>query len=72
MSDEPFLPPQPALMSAVKARNLARSYKAFADHLREFGDIGGARLAEQQSGWWLAYSIALAQTPPGAIDGEPT
>ena len=29
MSDTAFLPEQPPLMSAVKARNLARSYKAF-------------------------------------------
>lgn len=68
MSDEPFLPPQPALMSALKARNLARSYKAFADHLREQGDPGGARHADQQSSWWMAYAIALSQIPPGAVD----
>lgn len=66
--DAPFLPPQPPLMSAVKARNLARSYTAFADHLRSEGDLGGARLNEQHSAWWMAYAIALSQIPPGVVD----
>lgn len=68
MSDESFLPPQPPLMSAVKARDLARSHKAMADHLRAEGDLGGSRLSEQQSQWWLNYAIALSQIPPGATD----
>jgi hypothetical protein len=68
MSDEPFLPPQPPLISAVKARNLARSHKAMADHLRAEGDIGGARLSDQQSAWWMQYAIALSQIPPGRVD----
>ena len=69
MTEEtPFLPPQPPLMGAVRARNVARSHKAYADHLRELGDIGGARLAEQQSTWWLAYAVALSQIPPGRTD----
>ena len=70
MSDESFLPPQPPLMSAVKARNLARSHKAMADHLRIEGDLGGARLSEQQSAWWMAYAVALSQIPPDATDGD--
>jgi len=67
---EQFGVPQPPLMSAVKARNLARSYKGFADHLTELGDVAGARHAERQSAWWMAYAIALSQIPPGAIDDE--
>lgn len=65
-----FLPPQPPLMSAVRARNLARSHKAMADHLRLHGDLGGARLSDQQSAWWMAYAVALSQIPPGRIDME--
>jgi hypothetical protein len=67
MSDQFGVPPTP-LMSAVKARNLARSYKAFADHIAEQGDAAGARHAERQSQWWMAYAIALSQIPPGATD----
>lgn len=71
MSDEVFrLPPPVPLMSAVRARNLARSYKAFADHLRELGHGAGASQAERDAQWWLAYSIALTQVPPGAIEPE--
>lgn len=37
MSDEPF-PYQPKpLMSAIRARNLSRRYKAFAEHLHASG-----------------------------------
>lgn len=68
MSDDAFLPPQVPLMSAGKARDLARSHKAMADHLRAMGDVGGARLSEQQSTWWMAYAIALSQVPPGRTD----
>jgi len=70
MSDEPFLPPPVPLMSAVKARNLARECQGMANHLRAAGDVGTARLLEQRSAWWLAYAIALAQIPPGATDLE--
>ena len=70
MSD--FLPPQPPLLSAVRARDIGRSYKAFADHIRIMGDAGGARAAETQSQWWLAYAIALSQIPPGATEPDHT
>jgi hypothetical protein len=69
MSDDPFLPPSVPLMSAVKARNIARSCQAMANHLRDQGvESGTVRLLEQRSAWWMAYSIALSQIPPGKID----
>jgi hypothetical protein len=68
--DTPFLPPQPPLMSAVRARDTARSCKGMANYLRERGDAGTARILEQQSAWWMAYAIALSQIPPGAVEGE--
>lgn len=68
MNDEAYLPAPVPLMSAVKARNLARSCKAMANLLRENGDIGTARVLDNQSAWWMAYSISLSQTPPGATD----
>jgi hypothetical protein len=68
MSDEPFLPPSVPLMSAVKARNLARECQGMANHLREAGDTGTARILERRSTWWLAYSIALSQIPPGRVE----
>jgi len=70
MSDEPFLPPPVPLMSAVKARNLARECQGMANHLREQGDTGTARILEQRSAWWMAYAIALSQIPPGAVKPE--
>ena len=70
MSDEPFLPPPVPLMSAVKARNLARDCQAMANHLRERGDTGTAFILERRSAWWLNYAIALSQIPPGKVDGE--
>lgn len=65
MSDEPpfMLPPTP-LMSADKARDVARAYKALGTHLTEMGLQREAALAMRDSQWWLTYSIALAQTPP--------
>jgi hypothetical protein len=67
MSDinPPFMPPPPPLMSAEKARDVARAYKGFADHLAEFGLSRQAQLAMRDSQWWLTYSIALAQTNGG-------
>lgn len=70
MSDEPFLPPPVPLMSAVKARNLARECQGMANHLREQGDTSTANILERRSAWWMAYSIALSQIPPGKTDGE--
>lgn len=71
MSDGPFLPPSVPLMSAVKARNLARDCQGMANHLRAQGvESGTVRLLEQRSAWWLNYAIALSQIPPGAIEPE--
>jgi hypothetical protein len=70
MSDEPLLPTPVPLMSAVKARNLARECQGMAIHLREAGDTATARLLEQRSAWWLAYAISLSMIPPGAIDDD--
>jgi hypothetical protein len=64
VSDE-FMPPQlPPLMSAAKARDLARAYKGWAAYLAEQGVTAEARRAERDSSWWMAYAIALAQMPP--------
>jgi hypothetical protein len=52
-------------MSPEKARDVGRAYKAFADHLTEFGLAREAAIAMRDSQWWLAYSIALAQTAKG-------
>ena len=65
MSD---IPEQPPLVSAIKARNVARLYKGLADALRTDGIVAEANAAERQSNWWLAYSLSLSQIPPGAID----
>ena len=65
MSDEPFLPPQPPLMSPAKARDIARSCAGMANYLREQGDTGTAMILDRRSVWWMAYAISLAQTSPG-------
>jgi hypothetical protein len=71
MSDEPTFLPQPVpLMSAVKARNLARECQGMANYLREQGATGEANILERRSAWWMAYSIALSQIPPGAVDDD--
>lgn len=67
MSDE-FIPPPVPLMSAVKARNLARECQGMANYLREQGATGEANILERRSAWWMAYAIALSQIPPGAVD----
>lgn len=64
------IPDQPPLVSAVKARNVARLYKGLADALRADGIAAEANTAERQSQWWLTYAIALSQTPPGRIDSH--
>jgi hypothetical protein len=64
MIDDPFMVPRPPLMTAEAARDLARMYKGFADHLSGLGVRSEATRMERDSQWWLAYSIALAQTPP--------
>lgn len=68
MSDEPYLPPPVPLMSAVKARNLARECKGMANHLLEQGDTTTARILDQRSTWWMLYAMTLSQIPPGATD----
>lgn len=63
MSDDPFmLPETPPLMNAARARDTARAYKGLADHLAGLGAKGEAASNMRRSEWWLAYSIALAQT----------
>ena len=62
-------PPFPP-MSAGKAQDVARTYKAFADQMTEFGLPHEARLAMRDSRWWLAYSVALAQTGKGGSDDQ--
>jgi hypothetical protein len=69
MSDDPF-PAQPALMSAIRARNLSRLYKGFADACRRDGYDREYVLAERDAQWWMQYALSLSQTPPGAIDKE--
>lgn len=70
MSDEPFIPSQPHLMSPVRARNLARHYKGFAIALRQGGYEAEADKADSDSLWWMNYAIALSRIPPGAIDDD--
>lgn len=68
MTDQ--FPDQPQLMSAVKARDLGRLYKGFADALRADGHERLAAAAERDSQWWLTYALALSQIPPGAVKPE--
>jgi hypothetical protein len=68
MSDTiPPIDPTP-LMSAIKARDIGRHYKAFSEYLDNHGLRAEARTAERQSQWWLAYSLVLSQTSPGAAE----
>lgn len=60
----PQFPPKP-LMSALKARDLSRSFKAFAEHLSDGGYADEAVRMERSAQWWMQYSLALSQTPPG-------
>jgi hypothetical protein len=66
MSDQPFGFPLPPVMTAEKARDTARAYKAMAIHLVEVGDTGAAARMERDSGWWLAYALVLPATEPKA------
>ena len=70
MADDPFLPPPVPLMSAVKARDLARECQGMANYLRERGEVSAAIVLERRSAWWMAYAVALSQIPPGKIDKE--
>ncbi len=67
MSDEPFFPERPRLMTADKARDIARGHKSMAGLYASAGDRTAARREQEESLWWLAYALALAQTK-----GEPT
>jgi hypothetical protein len=64
MSDQPFMLPPPPLMTAEKARDTARAYKALATHLSTVGYASEATRMERDSAWWLAYSLTLAATKP--------
>jgi len=66
MSDSP-VPPKP-LMGPAKARDIARDFKAWSEHLHELGLTAEASRAERDSQWWLIYSIALSQIPPGRVE----
>jgi hypothetical protein len=60
-----FMPPrQPPLMTAAKARDIGRAYKAFAEMLADAEVTAEAARAERDSRWWLTYAQVLAQTPP--------
>ena len=70
MSDQPF-PYQPKpLMSAIRARNLSRRYKAFAEHLHASGYGDEALQMEHTASWWMTYATSLGQIGPGAIDKD--
>jgi hypothetical protein len=62
MSDDPFTIPPIPMMSAEKARDVARAIQGLANHLTEIGVPTEAARFERTSQWWLTYSIALAQT----------
>lgn len=64
MRESPFLLPQPPHVTGQQARDTARAWKGMADHLTSIGDAAGGRRAMQESAWWMAYAIALGQTPP--------
>jgi hypothetical protein len=69
MSDDPFTN-RPQLMSAVRARDLARHFKGFAESLRRDSFTAEANQAERDAHWWLNYAIALSQIPPGRVDDD--
>ncbi len=64
MSDSPFMLPHLPRVTAQQALDTSRAWKGMHDHLSGLRDVAGARLALQESQWWMAYSIALAQEPP--------
>jgi hypothetical protein len=59
MSDDAFLPDQPALMGAVRARNIARGYKYLAEQFEQAQMPRQAARASQDAQWWLNYAAAL-------------
>lgn len=62
MSDEPFFPASPRLMSPEAARDIARQYKGLAESFTETGDPRRANAAHRDSQWWMTYALALSQT----------
>jgi hypothetical protein len=68
MSDETFATPPVPLMSALKARNIARSYEALAEQLEDAEMREQAATMGRRAKWWLAYSAVLAKVPPDRID----
>jgi hypothetical protein len=64
MSDDPFMPPPPPLMTPDNARDVGRAYTAMARHLSELGVQGEAGRMERDSQRWLTYAIAMARIPP--------
>lgn len=63
MSDTPESSRIP-LMSADKARGIARGLKWLAQSDVEAGVVRNATRAERGCQCWLNYSISLAHTPP--------
>lgn len=55
-------PRQPPLMTAAKARDIGRAYKAFAEMLADAEVTAEAARAERDSRWWLTYSQVLEKT----------
>jgi hypothetical protein len=62
MSDEPFFPGRPRLMTPEAARDIARGYKGLAMTFTEADMHRDAARAMQDSQWWLTYALALSQT----------
>ena len=62
MSDEPFFPGRPRLMTPEAARDIARGHKALADLYLATGDRVAANRQQQDSVWWMTYALALSQT----------
>jgi hypothetical protein len=49
-------------MNPAKARDIARGHKSMARLYESAGDRTGARREMDESAWWLAYALALANT----------
>jgi hypothetical protein len=60
MSDTPEQRRVP-MMSAEKAREIARSAKFLADDYAEVGYARQAAAMLRESNWWMAYALSLAQ-----------
>lgn len=62
MSDQPFILPPVPLMTAERARDVARAYKAWSEQLTDMGLQRESARAGRDSQWWMTYSLALSQT----------